>query len=68
MEHILFEVQFCIEISIFNESSEFPTKQNLSKLRLVFLQTRYDGPREGIAVSDFNVFLLFFVFEHLNVG
>ena len=31
MEHILFEVQSCIEIQIFNEFSEFPTNKKSFK-------------------------------------
>ena len=35
MEHIFFEVQLCIEISIFNEFCEIPTQQDIWELRQV---------------------------------
>ena len=49
MEHLFFDLQLCIEISIFNEFSEFPTKTNLSKLRLGSCSSRSQSAEKAAA-------------------
>ena len=52
MEHIFFEVQLCIEISMFNEFCKIPTPNNIWELRQVkaFARTCQDNRRAGIVL------------------
>ena len=65
MEHIFFEVQLCIQKSIFNEFCGILGIWQIG-CRVASLHRNLIGPPEGIEVRDFNRFLDFF--ENLNFG